>query len=312
MSERKTSPQSEPPEPPPIDPEVVNPGGGSAGALVAAGASVVRIENETLMKVALERERDIKKITKEAIEEIQAFPEEADTLFYAIPYKDKRTGETTWVKGPAVGLARMLPRLYGGVDVKSRIVEQTEDYAKVEGIAVDMQKVVRFSSELSCSRIQRKRDGSTYLLPVDKWQQLIAATAAKAERNAAVKILPKPLVMKCFTLAMELASKQGADAKKRAQMVAAFGALKPAINEEVLAFFAGVETIDDLTPEGFAHLRSLYQGIRSGEVNGQDVIDQFTNAKDFDPTRDTLNGDGGTGSLGEEPPSAPPEPPPSA
>lgn len=309
MSEKKTSSPID--DGPAIEPEVVAQGG--AGALVATGASVIRIENETLMKVAIERERNLTQITKEAVGEIQAFPEEVDAYFYAIPYKDRRTGETTWVKGASVGLARMLPRLYGGVDVKSRIVEQTDDYAKVEGIAVDMQKVVRFSSELSCTRTQRKRDGSTYQLSIDKWQQMIAATLAKAERNAALKIMPRALVQKCFNLAMELAAKQGSDAKKVAAMVTAFAALKPPINEEVLCFFAGVESIRDISPDGFSHLRGMYAGLKSGEVKVQEILDQYTAALTADPTRDTLTGSAdATGTIGEGPRPGDEVPPPPA
>jgi len=293
---------------PPFDPEVVEES--PASAIVRSGAAVVRIENETLMRVSIERPRDLKAITEEAMCEIQAFPEEADTLYYAIPFENKRTGKKEWVRGPSVGMSRSLMRLYGNVDVKSRIVEQAEDYAKVEGIAVDMQKVVRFSSELSCTRIQKKRGGGTYLLDIDKWQKLIAATAAKAERNAALKILPRPLVMKCFELAMQLSETQGKDAKAVSRMVAAFAALKPAIGEDVLAYFAGVATVAEITPEGYAHLRGLYNALRKGETQGEQILAQYEDWKKGNIEHaDELSGSTepqAEGTIGEEPrPPAP-------
>lgn len=315
MSERKTSPQSEPPEPlppPEVEAEVVSDGlvaRDSNGALtmMRSGEQIIRIENETLMAASLARPRQIKAIEKAATEEIRAFPEEADALYYAIPYKDRKKNETVWVKGPAVGMARMLTRLYGNASLSARVIDVGENEAIVEGVAIDLQNAVRFTSQVTASRIKSKRGGGTYTLEPDKWQMEIKKALAIAKRNAAMELLPKPLVQRCYLLAQELATKQGADAKKRATMVAAFGALKPAITDEVLAFFAGVETIDDLTPEGFAHLRALYQGIKSGEVNGQDVIDQYNAALNADPTRDTLTGSAdATGSIGEEPPPPPP------
>ncbi|MTW08855.1 hypothetical protein GM524_13395, partial [Streptococcus pneumoniae] len=68
--------------------------GSSAASLVEQGLSLMRIENETQMKVAIQKPRQFKKIRKDVMEELETIPEFAMKSYYSIPYKNDMGGTT--------------------------------------------------------------------------------------------------------------------------------------------------------------------------------------------------------------------------
>src|SRR5262245_1594398 len=90
---------------------------GGATALVAQGATMIRVENETLTAAAMQRPRDEAKAIEGALRELDLVPEEAHVAYYSIPYRDtdernQRGGKArmTYVEGPSVHAARALMR----------------------------------------------------------------------------------------------------------------------------------------------------------------------------------------------------------
>src|SRR5690606_39852560 len=83
---------------------------GAADELVASGATLMRIENETMMSVAVQRPRTEERILKDALKELELVPALAARCYYAIPYKQRKNGkeETVWVMGASVNAARNL------------------------------------------------------------------------------------------------------------------------------------------------------------------------------------------------------------
>ena len=59
----------------------------TAERLVEQGAAVVRIENDSMTRIALQHPRDEKAVLQRAISELDLVPALAERVYYSIPYK---------------------------------------------------------------------------------------------------------------------------------------------------------------------------------------------------------------------------------
>jgi len=85
----------------------------AAESLVAQGAQIMRIENDSMLAVAVQRPRDEQKVITGALKELELVPEEAAKAFYEIPYQETLPdGEkrTVKVSGPSIKAAMALAR----------------------------------------------------------------------------------------------------------------------------------------------------------------------------------------------------------
>lgn len=89
--------------------------GSSGGALDRAQANVV-----TAQRVAIKR--NVGAILRDARALAQAA---GDKFFYRIPFKNKRTGQTTFVEGPTIGCAMAAASLYGNCSIRALPVQDT-------------------------------------------------------------------------------------------------------------------------------------------------------------------------------------------
>lgn len=74
-----------------------------------------------------------------------------DAWYYRIPFKDKRTGKTTWVEGPSIKLANDVARLYGSCDVDQWVSGEGLDYWEFTARFIDLE------SGFALTRVFRQR-----------------------------------------------------------------------------------------------------------------------------------------------------------
>jgi len=246
-----------------------------AAALVQQGEAVLRIENETMMKVALERPRDEAKLLKAALSELDLVPEEAAAAYYSIPYKSE--GGTQLVEGLSIKAAMALARRWGNCSVGGRVLSEDATGFNVEGVAIDYETQVRILRPYRVMRFIKRRDGRTMELDVKRLEMAIQAGVSKAMRNAVLAMLPDYLKNSYF--------------KKAKLLVSGGTALDDAAPPEAVAKVVAVFAKWNVTPdqleaklelprnrwtnEEIGTLRGLWTAIKDGEVK---VAEEFADA----------------------------------
>lgn len=179
--------------------------------LMEQGLTIMRAENENLQAMAIQRPRDMEKLTKAALLELRAFPQYAGKMYYSIPYKDRSGGEekTVMVEGPSIKAANALARNWGNNSKGWRIVGSDEERVNLQGVFIDHETGSRTTAEISVSRKARKRDGTYYNLAADRLNIAIQAGGSKAVRNAINNALPIGLVEGYFAEAKKIAARGG-------------------------------------------------------------------------------------------------------
>lgn len=179
--------------------------------LMEQGATVMRAENENLQAMAIQRPRNLDKLTKAAMLELRAFPEYAKKMYYSIPFKDRSDGEekVVMVEGPSIKASNALARHWGNNSKGWRMVGSDEERVNLQGVFIDHETGSRTTAEMSVSRRARKRDGTYYMLPADRLNLAIQAGGSKAVRNAINNALPIGLVEGYFAEAKKIAARGG-------------------------------------------------------------------------------------------------------
>lgn len=211
----------------------VIPAGSSAGeALVAQGITLMRIENESMLAVAIQRPRVPKKVLTAAIEELLLVPEEAKRAYYSIPYKEKQpdgSKKMVKVEGPSVKASMALARLWGNCSVTARSLSEDAIGADMAGIFIDFETNFRVERPMRVTRLMKARNGGTWTLNPQQWLAAIQSGASKASRNATLNGLPAWLVASYMKQARLLAAgdpEAKADPKKVAGVIKAFERFK--------------------------------------------------------------------------------------
>lgn len=186
-----------PPKPPqPLDPEPLEIHS-DAGALVSQGATLMRIQNDAMLAVSMQRPRDEQKVIRGALAELDLAPEEAKHAFYAIPYQD-RSGErtkVTLITGPSIHSAMALLRRWGNAAAGAIPLKEDATGWDVEGYFIDLESNIRIARPFRASKLYKPRGGKlAAVLPPDRQLQAFQSGVSKAIRNATLAGLPTYLV----------------------------------------------------------------------------------------------------------------------
>jgi hypothetical protein len=246
-----------------------------AGALVAQGHALMRIENETMLSVAVQRPRNEAAIMKGALGELDLVPEEAARAYYSIPYKEKQPDgsvRVVKVEGPSIKAAMTLARRWGNCTTTARILNEDKEGFDLEGVFVDLETNFRVARPMRVGKFFKLRSGSVVLLDPKKQEMAIQSGASKAMRNAILAGVPPYLV---------------AAYDKKARAIVGGGADAPAEKKTVDAVVAAfakwkvtrehLETYEELpasawTGTQIADLRGLWNSISDGQVTVDEVF----------------------------------------
>lgn len=210
-----------------VEPALVGGGIGSdAGALVAQGVTLMRVENDAMLAVAIQRPRDPKKVLKAAIEELQIVPEEAKLSYYSIPFRERQPDDSVKVvniEGPSIKASNALSRLWGNCSVTCRQLAEDAVGADLAGVFIDFETNYRVERPMRVTRVKKKRNGGTWTLDPQRWLAELQAAASKASRNATLNGLPAWLVAAYMKQARIIA---GGDPEAKADPKKVAGVLK--------------------------------------------------------------------------------------
>lgn len=191
------------------------------------------------------------------------------TLAAAGEYAYPRGGQT--VSGPSIRLAEELARCWGNIDYGIRELSRQDGNSEMEAYAWDLETNTISSQKFTVRHVRDKRGGGQALTEERDIYEITANMGGRRLRARLLAILPPDLVEAAVnqcrkTLAGD-ASVPMAD-RVRA-LVDAFAKID--VPERLIRARLG-KSLDEITPEEIADLRSIYNSIKGGQAG---VVDFF-------------------------------------
>jgi hypothetical protein len=251
-------------------------GGSEAANLVAQGVTLMRIENESMLAVAIQRPRNEEQVLKGAIKELQMVPEQAKRAYYSIPYRERQpdgTQKMVRVEGPSIKASMALARRWGNCSVTARSLKQDATGAELAGIFIDFETNFRVERPMWVSKVMKRRGGGTYTLDPQRWLAAFQSGASKAARNAAINGLPDYLVAAYIKQAKTIAAgdpEAKADPKRVDKVLEAFKRFN--VTLEVLEAHLEVKR-DGWMGDDLATLVGLGNAIKDGQMTVAEAFD---------------------------------------
>lgn len=257
--------------------------GNEAYELVSQGAALMRVENDSMLQVAVQRPRDEQRIVKGALAELDLVPEEAKLAYYSLPFKERQQGggfKVVKVEGPSIKAAMALARRWGNCTATARILNDGPDAMELEGVFIDMESNFRVCRPFRVSKTFTTRQKQTYTLDARRLDNAVQAGASKAIRNAILAGLPAYLVNAYDKKAREIVGGKldaVADAKTIDAVLRAFE--KMHVTKEQLERYAETPA-EKWTGTEIADLRGLWNAIRDGQISSAEA---FAEPEEGDP-----------------------------
>ena len=270
---------------------LVKPGeGGTVGEelamQVAQGSTIIRLENETQLAIAVQRPRDNKKVLNEALEVLELSSTLAEAAIYSKPVgRDQQTNQMKYAEGLSIRAAEELRRIYGNNSAGTTIIEDRKDDAVIGAAFLDMEKNTRYAEEQVVSKFFKTKEGHIKQIPPDRFADVVLkAHKSKLLREVILRSLPAWLKGEFEAKARELAMK-GSLVTLRTKMVQKFTELN--VTEAMILGHLGKASLNDVSRENIVTMRGVFNAIRDGEQNIEDVFgkqEQSKPSKEIQPS----------------------------
>lgn len=275
---------------------------------------MMRIENETMLGVAIARPRNEAEVLRGALQELELVPEEAGRAWYSIPYREKQPDgsfKMVKVEGPSIKAAMALSRRWGNCTVGCRSLHEDQDGYDLEGVFIDLQTNFRVARPFRVSKWFVTRTKQTIRLDVKRQEMAIQAGASKSIRNAILAGLPVYLVSAYDKRAREIvAGKQDVPAEQKVIVAALAVFAKIQVTQEMLEGYVG-KPMKDWTGADVAALRGLFNAIEDEQVTMAQAFGLETQPDTEEPKSKAEVGTVTTPAVPPAPaPAAPPSGPP--
>ncbi len=246
-----------------------------ASELLAMGHQLMRVENDSMLAIAIKHPRDESRVLQDALKELDLVPEEAAKSFYDIPYRDtseEGQGQRTMVSGPSIKAAMTLTRRWGNCTVGARCLSEDEDGWDIEGVFIDLESNFRVARPFRVSKWFRRRSGDVIRLPVNRQLMAFQAGASKAIRNACLAGLPPYLVQGYYNKARAIAGGKLDEKATREAIAGAIIAFSKVMMGETAVTTGHLEQylkkpVAEWLGEDVAGLRGLFNAIADGQVS---------------------------------------------
>lgn len=198
--------------------------------------------------------------------------ETAQSCFYCLTRKS-RDGKVTEIKGGSIRLAEIAAASWGNLHAASRIVENDGRAITAEGVAWDLERNVRISSQVKRSIVTTQ--GATYSTDM---QTLIGNAASSiALRNAIFKVIPKALIDRVYEKAVQYAVGDQKSLPTRRSIAFEWFRKRGVGHTKIFQFF-NKNNMEDFTLADLERLQGIATSINDGfvEVDKAFVLDEET------------------------------------
>jgi len=229
----------------------------------------VAVTADVLNQVQIARSfpRNVSKAMTRLMELATRDIETAESCFYTLKRKDKRTGEVKKIQGPAIRLAEMTGHCLGNLRWGGRAEGEEDRYVVCQGVAHELESNLFVSIE--ARRRITTRDGVRY--GDDMVTTTTMAGIAIAMRNAMFKAIPSFIWKPAYEAAIDKAVGDASTlADRRQKMIGKFALMGVGV-EKVLAF-CEKPTLEEITLEDLQDLIGAFNSIREGEQTVDQVF----------------------------------------
>ena len=247
-----------------------------AAALVSQGAALLRIQNDSMLQIAVQRPRNERKIVDAAIAELDLVPEEAALAFYTIPYEERTPDGKVKIRnvtGPSIKAASALARRWGNCSVGAVLAREDGAAYLLEGYFIDLETNYRIARPLLVRKTYRTRRGDVIPVREDRLPQVFGAGVSKVVRNAIIAGLPAYLVSAYDKKARALAAGGPLDApatdKQREAVIRGFERWE--IGREALIRYLEIP-VEQWTGTEIGLLRGLWNALHDGQLEPSEVF----------------------------------------
>lgn len=227
----------------------------------SAAAALNKSEVEAQLDAAHKYPRSMKRFLSEAITLATINEEIAASCMYALPRGEKP------ITGPSVRLAEICASAWGNLHIGARVVAVEEKEVVGQGVAWDLEKNVRISTETR-RRITDKK-GKRY--NDDMITMTGNAAASISLRNSVFRVIPKAYVNEVYNRARAVAVGDASTlSEKRAtviERIVKMGALKDRILLRV-----GKPSVEDITLDDLEILIGIGTAIKNGDIRADEAF----------------------------------------
>lgn len=162
--------------------------------LLAQGASIVKLENDVQMQIAVQRPRDEKKILELSLRELDLYPSMAKEAIYRKPVGKDETGQMKYADGPSIRMAESLGNRWANSSYGLTVVSEDEESATIAGVFLDYELNTRHVIEAKVSKWYKTSKGQVVRHAPDRFSDLILkANGSKILREVILRSLPAGL-----------------------------------------------------------------------------------------------------------------------
>lgn len=263
----------------PKTPEVVNDlvAMGPGEALIAQGASIVRLENSTQMSVAIQRPRDEAKILAAALKELDLYPSMAEEVLYVKPVgKNTSTGKMAYAEGLSVRAAESLANRWSNSSYGCEITAEDDLTVQLAGVFLDYENNTRHVVVGRVAKSYKSSKGVIVKRGPDQLELAVKAEQSKVLREVVLRSLPAGLKKEYENKVRQLLSGGKVENRKKG-IVARFTDL--GIPLETLEAHRG-KKIDAWEHEDIVILFGIAAAIRDGELTREGAFPEKREADD--------------------------------
>jgi len=161
--------------------------------LVREGATIVKMENETQMAIAVQRPRNEQKILSACMKELELYPSMAKESIYNKPVGKDDNGNMKYAQGLSIRTAESLASRWDNSSFGTAIVSEDEDSAIIAAVFLDYEHNTRHISQQRVSKFYKTKKGTIQRLSPDRFDTVLKANASKCLREAILRSLPTGL-----------------------------------------------------------------------------------------------------------------------
>jgi hypothetical protein len=226
-----------------------------------------RAEIDIQIATAKQYPRDIEKVMENCLKDVTFSPEVAESVEYAIPREDKRSGTTKIISGESIRLAEIMKSRWG--NIRTRTYARIVDKRWAEGVAQVHDLESNDASMGTAMRPIVDRNGRMF--SADMQRVTLAAVQSLALRNAIFRVIPKAYAHQLMEAAKKVAQPKEHElpaARKRA--IAAFE--ERGVKQNRLLKRLGRKSVEQITADDIVTLRGYMNAIRDDIASVDDLF----------------------------------------
>jgi len=225
-----------------------------------------KAEMENAIDVAKRYPRDVRLIKAKVLTLATCDETTAKGCFFAKPVDNKGTIAT----GPSIRLAEIIAASYSNIKYGSRIIDIGEKFVRVQGMAIDLESNLSYTSEVTRS-IWSDKGGYRYS------QSLIETTTkaacAFAVRDAIFKVVPMGIFNSELQQIKETAVGKKSGEQLSVRVTKCFKAFeKLTVKKETIIKYLGVKNENEITEDHLETLIGLYNAIEENQVTVEEAF----------------------------------------